>query len=76
MARRVMAMVKITYLQMFAHSQGTVQPPREDLAVLHANKPPVAYYRFLYDAVGREYDWTSRRHQHLAPAPPHTDDLF
>ena len=54
-------MVKTTYLQMFAHSRRTVQPPRAGLAVAHAKKPPVAYYRFLYDAVGREYDWTSRR---------------
>jgi GNAT superfamily N-acetyltransferase len=38
-----------------------VPPPREGLAVVHAKKPTVAYYRFLYDAVGREYDWTSRR---------------
>ena len=52
--------VKTTYLQMFAHPRRTVQPPRDGLAVLHAKKPPVAYYRFLYDAVGREYDWTSR----------------
>jgi GNAT superfamily N-acetyltransferase len=54
-------MIKITYLQMFAHPHGTVQPPRDGLAVVHAKKPPVAYYRFLYNAVGREYDWTSRR---------------
>ncbi len=28
--------------------------------VVHARKPTVAYYRFLYDAVGREYEWTDR----------------
>jgi len=54
-------MVTITYLQMFAHPRLTVQPPRAGLAVVHAKKPPVAYYRFLYDAVGADYDWTSRR---------------
>jgi hypothetical protein len=38
-----------------------VPPPREGLAVVHAKQPTVAYYRFLYDAVGRDYDWTSRK---------------
>jgi GNAT superfamily N-acetyltransferase len=54
-------MVKITYLQMFAHPGRVVSPPREGLAVVHAQKPSVAYYRFLYDGVGRDYDWTSRK---------------
>jgi GNAT superfamily N-acetyltransferase len=54
-------MVKTTYLQMFARPERVVPPPREELAVVHAKKPTVAYYRFLYDAVGREYDWTSRK---------------
>jgi GNAT superfamily N-acetyltransferase len=50
-----------TYLQMFAHPQRVVPPPREGLTVVHARKPSVAYYRFLYDTVGRDYDWTSRK---------------
>ena len=53
--------VTTTYLQMFARSQRTILPPREGLTVVHAQKPTVAYYRFLYDAVGRDYDWTSRK---------------
>jgi GNAT superfamily N-acetyltransferase len=53
--------VKTTYLQMFAHVQRVVPPPREGLAVVHAKKPTVAYYRFLYDAVGKDYDWGSRK---------------
>jgi GNAT superfamily N-acetyltransferase len=53
--------VTITYLEMLARPQRVVPPPREGLAIVHAKKPPVAYYRFLYDAVGRDYDWTSRR---------------
>jgi GNAT superfamily N-acetyltransferase len=52
--------VKITYLQTFAHNERVVPPPREGLAVVHAKKPTVSYYRFLYDAVGRDYDWTTR----------------
>ena len=54
-------MVKITYLEMFARTEQVVPPPRDGLAVVHARKPTVAYYRFLYDAVGRDYDWTSRK---------------
>ena len=53
--------VKTTYLEMFANPQRIVPPPRDGLAVLHAKKPTVAYYRFLSDTVGRDYDWTSRK---------------
>ena len=53
--------VKTTYLEMFARPRRDVPPPREGLAVVHAQNPTVAYYRFLYDAVGRDYDWTSRK---------------
>jgi len=47
-------MVKTTYLQMFDRPRRVALPPRDGLAVVHAKKPPVAYYRFLYDAVGRD----------------------
>ena len=53
------AMVKTTYLQMFARPERVVPPPREGLVVVHARKPTLAYYRFLYDGVGRDYDWPS-----------------
>jgi GNAT superfamily N-acetyltransferase len=53
--------VKTTYLQMFAHPERVVPLPREGLAVIHARKPTVAYYRFLYDTVGRDHDGTSRK---------------
>jgi GNAT superfamily N-acetyltransferase len=48
---------RITYLEMLARPERVVPPPREGLAVVHAKKPTVAYYRFLYDAVGRDYGW-------------------
>jgi GNAT superfamily N-acetyltransferase len=54
-------MVKTTYLQMLARPERVVPPPMDGLAVVHARRPTVAYYRFLYDAVGRDYDWTSRK---------------
>ncbi len=49
--------VKTTYLEMFAHPQRVVTPPRDGLCVVHARKPTVTYYRFLYNAVGRDYRW-------------------
>ena len=58
---RLKGMVKTTYLQMFARPDRVVPLPREGLAVVHARKPTVAYYRFLYDAVGRNWQWTSRK---------------
>jgi GNAT superfamily N-acetyltransferase len=51
--------VKTTYLEMLARPERVVPPPREGLAVVQARRPTVAYYRFLYDAVGRDYGWTS-----------------
>jgi GNAT superfamily N-acetyltransferase len=53
--------LKVYYLEMLAHNHRAVAPPRDGLAVVHARKPTVVYYRFLYDAVGRDYDWTSRK---------------
>lgn len=53
--------IKVTYLQMFAPFRRVVPPPRDDLAVIHSKKPTVGYYRFLYDAVGRDWQWDSRK---------------
>lgn len=52
--------VKIYYLEMLGHSSRAAPPPRDDLSVIQAEKPTVAYYRALYDAVGRNYHWHSR----------------
>jgi GNAT superfamily N-acetyltransferase len=52
---------KTTYLQMFAHVERAVPPPRDGLAVVQAKNPTVAYYRFLYDAVGGPWNWRSRK---------------
>lgn len=49
------------YLQMFSPSTRTVPPPRDGITVVHARKPTVGFYRYLYDAVGRDYHWASRR---------------
>jgi hypothetical protein len=53
--------VAVYYLEMLTPSQRTVPAPRDRLTVLHAQQPSVPYYRFLYDAVGKDYNWLSRR---------------
>jgi GNAT superfamily N-acetyltransferase len=50
-----------TYLQMFSNPRQVVPRPRDDLAVIRATKPTLAYYRFLYGAVGKDWNWTSRK---------------
>jgi GNAT superfamily N-acetyltransferase len=52
---------KTTYLQMFAHPKRIVPPPRDGLAVVRAVKPTIGYYRFIYDAVGSNWNWRSRK---------------
>src|SRR5689334_21914803 len=53
--------ITTTYLQMFANPERPVPPPRDGLSIVRAWRPTVAYYRFLYDAVGSDWDWTSRK---------------
>lgn len=58
-----MELVEVTvyFLEMFASSQRTVPAPRDGLRVLHVESPTVPYYRSLYDAVGKQFHWLSRR---------------
>lgn len=53
--------VTVYYFEMLARLQREVPAPRDGLMVLHARTPSVPYYRFLYDAVGKHYNWLSRR---------------
>src|SRR5262249_54433369 len=52
--------VTIYYLEMLAPMRRVILPPREGLSVDHVQKPSVAYYRMLYNAVGKDYHWYSR----------------
>ena len=52
--------VKVTYLEMRIRPERVVPAPRDGLTVIHAKRPTIAYYRFLYDAVGRHYHWVRR----------------
>ena len=58
-----MEMVEVTvhYLEMFSHSNRFVPAPREGLTILHIPSPTVPYYRSLYNAVGKDFNWLSRR---------------
>jgi GNAT superfamily N-acetyltransferase len=58
-----MQMVDVTvyYLEMLAPPHRSVPAPRDGLSVLHVKSPTVPYYRTLYDAVGKEFYWLSRR---------------
>lgn len=52
--------VTVYYLEMLSPSGRAVPAPRDGLAVIHAKQPTVAYYRFLYNTVGHDYNWHSR----------------
>jgi GNAT superfamily N-acetyltransferase len=58
-----MKLVEVTvyYLEMLAHARRSVPAPRDGLTVLHVHAPTVSYYRSLYNAVGKDYYWLSRR---------------
>src|SRR5712675_647283 len=44
--------ITTTYLEMFAHSHRDVPGPAARISVIHSRHPTIAWYRFLYDAVG------------------------
>ena len=52
--------VTVYYLEMLAPCSRVAPPPREGLSVIQSKKPTVAYYRFLYNTVGHDYNWHSR----------------
>src|SRR5580698_8244325 len=53
--------VTVYYLEMLAPSHRLVLAPRDGLTVLHVQAPTVPYYRSLYNAVGKDFYWLSRR---------------
>ena len=53
--------VKVIYLQMFSRPGRNHEPSREEVRILRAEKPTIAFYRFLYDAVGRDWNWVDRK---------------
>ena len=53
--------VKTYYLQMHARRERTVPPPLEGVEVITVEQPTPRYYRFLYDAVGKDWNWIDRK---------------
>lgn len=51
---------KTTYLEMLAAPEGAADPPREDLSVSRKVRPTVEEYLYLYNSVGRDYQWIDR----------------
>ncbi len=58
-----MEMVDVTvfYLEMLSPSRRDVPAPRDGLSVVQIPAPSVSDYRRLYNAVGQDYHWLSRR---------------
>lgn len=62
MTKTVAREVTITYLEQTARPSLPPQPrPRASLAILRAVDPPVHFYRYLYDTVGRDWHWRTRK---------------
>lgn len=53
--------VTVHYLEMLEPVQRHCPAPQSDLAVIREPKPSLEFYRSLYNAVGEDYRWLSRR---------------
>jgi GNAT superfamily N-acetyltransferase len=52
----------VTFLELTTRPPALPPPqPKGKVAIVKAEHPPVHYYRYLYDAVGREYKWVDRK---------------
>jgi GNAT superfamily N-acetyltransferase len=52
----------VTFLEMKARPPVLPPPqPRLKAAILKAEHPPVHFYRYLYDVIGRDYFWVDRK---------------
>jgi GNAT superfamily N-acetyltransferase len=51
----------VTFLDMKARPSAIPPQPRGKIALLRADRPPVHFYRYLYDVIGREYYWVDRK---------------
>ena len=54
--------VEVRYLQMFSPPAHDPPPsPRQPIEIRRAEKPTLAFYRSLYDAVGKPWQWIDRK---------------
>ncbi|MDB5741406.1 MAG: hypothetical protein JWP16_2446 [Alphaproteobacteria bacterium] len=52
----------VTFLEMNARPNHPAPPqPRGKVALLKCEKPPVHFYRYLYDTIGEAYFWVDRK---------------
>lgn len=52
----------VTFLEMTTRPSALPPPlPKGKVAILKADKPPVHFYRYLYDTIGDSYKWVDRR---------------
>jgi GNAT superfamily N-acetyltransferase len=51
----------ITHLEMLSDPKLRTPLPRGKFSLIRAMNTPVHFYRYLYDTVGRDYWWVSRR---------------
>ncbi|ABS64595.1 GCN5-related N-acetyltransferase [Parvibaculum lavamentivorans DS-1] len=52
----------VTHLEMTAEPRLPPVPrPRGKYALMRADKPPVHFYRYLYDTIGRNHVWVNRK---------------
>jgi GNAT superfamily N-acetyltransferase len=59
-ARRIP--MTVTFLEMNARPTALPPPqPRGKVALLKADTPPVHFYRYLYDTIGKDYYWVDRK---------------
>jgi GNAT superfamily N-acetyltransferase len=53
--------VKVTYLEMLEPRRFGTPPPLEAVEIVRAREPTVGFYRFLYDAVGKDWQWVNQK---------------
>jgi GNAT superfamily N-acetyltransferase len=52
----------VTFLELKTRPSAIPPPhPKGKIALLRAVNPPLHFYRYLYDEVGREYHWVDRK---------------
>lgn len=54
--------VTITYLEQSVPPRRRKPPPALPIALLPCRAPPVRFYRHLYNSVGEDHKWVSRRY--------------
>lgn len=52
----------VTFLEMLQRPHVQAPPhPKDKIAILRAENPPVHFYRYLYDTIGSAYLWVDRK---------------